>query len=82
MAPRHLRAALFPLAIALFAGAAPIAATPAAAVSPSKSYMFSEPRLRNACRPPLKFAAGACVRRCPAGYQDNGGYCRHRTMRR
>ena len=33
-------------------------------------------------RPPLKFAAGACVRRCPAGYRDTGRYCRFRNMNR
>lgn len=60
----------------------PGAVVPASAQSPSKSYLFQEQRFRNACRPPLKFAAGACVRRCPAGYQDFGGYCRLRSMRR
>ena len=83
MPPRRLRSTVLPLAVALFAVTAPIgAAAPAAAGSPSKSFMFGEQRFRNTCRPPLKFAAGACVRRCPAGYQDNGGYCRHRNMRR
>lgn len=37
---------------------------------------------RNSCRPPLKFAAGACVKRCPAGYRDTGRYCRFRSMSR
>lgn len=41
----------------------------------NKSYKYS-------CRPPLKFAAGACVARCPGGFQDNGRYCRFRSMRR
>ncbi len=34
------------------------------------------------CRPPLKYAAGACVRRCPAGFRDTGRVCRFRTMNR
>lgn len=53
---------------------------PAAAESPAKAYQYGG-QLRNACRPPLKYAAGACVRRCPAGFQDNGRTCRYRTMR-
>ncbi|WP_082504445.1 hypothetical protein [Methylobacterium sp. Leaf117] len=40
-----------------------------------KAYRYS-------CQPPLKFAAGACVRRCPAGYRDTGRYCRFRSMSR
>jgi hypothetical protein len=31
------------------------------------------------CRPPLKFAAGACVPSCPAGYEDRGRYCEYRA---
>jgi hypothetical protein len=27
-----------------------------------------------------KFAAGACVTSCPAGYSDQGSYCRLRNM--
>lgn len=57
------------------------ATVPAAAQSPSKSYMFQERQLANVCRPPLKFAAGACVRVCPAGYQDMGRTCRFKSMR-
>ena len=34
------------------------------------------------CRPPLKYAAGACVGRCPAGFTDTGRVCRFRTMNR
>ncbi len=34
------------------------------------------------CRPPLKYAAGACVARCPAGFADTGRVCRFRTMNR
>ncbi len=51
-------------------------AGPVAAQSPAQSFEFRQPRFKNACPPPLKFAAGACVRRCPAGYRNNGGYCR------
>ncbi|KAB1072405.1 hypothetical protein [Methylobacterium planeticum] len=82
MSPRHLRAALLPLAAALFAVAAPIGAAPATAGSAAKSYLFGEKRFRNACRPPLKYAAGTCVRRCPAGYRDTGRCCGFRRMRR
>ena len=58
-----------------------VAVRPAAAESPSKAYLYGGRQLGTACRPPLKFAAGACVRRCPAGFEDNGRTCRHRTMR-
>ncbi|WP_246102077.1 hypothetical protein [Methylobacterium terricola] len=34
------------------------------------------------CRPPLKFAAGACVAQCPAGYEDTGRTCVFRNMSR
>nr|USU34215.1 hypothetical protein NG677_11420 [Methylobacterium sp. OTU13CASTA1] len=33
------------------------------------------------CEPPLKFAAGTCVRDCPAGYRDTGlGTCSFQRM--
>jgi hypothetical protein len=48
----------------------------ATAQSPAQSFEYRQPRFKNACPPPLKFAAGACVRRCPAGYRNNGRYCR------
>ncbi|AWN42321.1 hypothetical protein [Methylobacterium durans] len=51
-------------------------AGPAGAQNPDQSFEYRQPRFKNACPPPLKFAAGACVRRCPAGYQNMGGYCR------
>ncbi len=70
------------VALLLCAAALPLGtALPAAAQSPSKSYLFQEHQLGGACPPPLKFAAGACVRRCPAGYEDNGRTCRFRSMR-
>ncbi|GJD37099.1 hypothetical protein [Methylobacterium aerolatum] len=53
----------------------------ASAQSPAQSFVYQQKRFRNACRPPLKFAAGACVRRCPAGYRDDGGYCRLTSQR-
>ncbi|TGE00547.1 hypothetical protein [Methylobacterium nonmethylotrophicum] len=34
------------------------------------------------CRPPLKFAAGACVASCPAGYEDRGRTCVYRSLSR
>ena len=34
------------------------------------------------CRPPLKFAAGACVAQCPAGYEDRGRVCTFRSLSR
>ena len=49
---------------------------------PVQDYEFRPRSVRNACRPPLKFAAGACVRRCPAGYRDNGPTCGFKSMRR
>lgn len=57
------------------------ASIPAAAQSPAKDFLFQEQRFSRACRPPLKYAAGACVRRCPAGYEDMGRTCRQRNMR-
>lgn len=56
-------------------------AIPAAAQSPAKDFLFQEQQFSRACRPPLKYAAGACVRRCPAGYEDMGRTCRFRSMR-
>lgn len=57
--------------------------TPAPVLAgPAQDYLFGEQRFRNACRPPLKYADGACVRRCPAGYQSFRGYCRFRNMQR
>ncbi|WP_409566319.1 hypothetical protein [Methylobacterium sp. J-070] len=34
------------------------------------------------CPPPKKFAAGACVAACPAGYEDQGRVCVYRNMSR
>ena len=75
-------AAIARAALLLALAAVPVVtARPAAAESPAKAYQYGERRFGNVCRPPLKYAAGACVRRCPAGFQDNGRTCRHRTMR-
>lgn len=68
------------VALALLAGA--LAAPAPVLAGPAQDYLFGEQRFRNACRPPLKYAAGACVRRCPAGYQSFRGYCRFRNMQR
>ena len=56
-------------------------ATVAAEAGPAQSYQYERRTTGRLCRPPLKFAAGACVRRCPAGFRDNGGYCRHLNQR-
>ena len=53
----------------------------ASAQSPAQSFAYRQQRFRNTCRPPLKFAAGACVRQCPAGYRNDGGYCRYLSQR-
>jgi len=53
----------------------------ASAQSPAQSFAYRQQRFRHACRPPLKFAAGACVRQCPAGYRNDGGYCRLTSQR-
>ncbi|AWN40832.1 hypothetical protein [Methylobacterium durans] len=76
MSLRLACAALLALATVL-----PVGAPQPAAAGPAQSYLFGEKRFRNACRPPLKYAAGTCVRRCPAGYQDMGRTCRFRNMR-
>lgn len=70
------------VAVLIVAVASPVAPIlPAAAQSPAKDFLFQEQRFSRACRPPLKYAAGACVRRCPAGYEDMGRTCRQRSMR-
>lgn len=62
----------------LFAAVASVGLLPemAMAQSPAQSFVYGQRQFRHACRPPLKFAAGACVRRCPAGYRDEGRTCR------
>ena len=55
-----------------------IGSTTAAKAGPAQDYLYEELRFRDACPPPLKYAAGACVRFCPAGFEDFGGYCRFR----
>ena len=54
---------------------------PAAAQSPAQSFVYGQKQFRHACRPPLKYAAGACVRHCPAGYRNDGRYCRLSNQR-
>ena len=75
------RAALTTVIVALPAIVSMGLAMPAQAQSPSKDFLFQEQRFSRACRPPLKYAAGACVRRCPTGYEDMGRTCRLRTNR-
>lgn len=64
------------LATATILLAVAIPPLPALAQSPAQSFVYRQKRFRHACRPPLKFAAGTCVRHCPAGYRNTGGYCR------
>jgi hypothetical protein len=71
----------FVLSAALVAAALSILPEPATAQSPAQSFAYRQQRFWNACRPPLKFAAGACVRHCPAGYRNDGGYCRLLSQR-
>lgn len=70
------------IALLLLAGLGPLADPAPAFAGPAQSYLFGEQRFRTACRPPLKYAAGACVRRCPAGLESFRGYCRQRNMMR
>jgi hypothetical protein len=67
---------------ALVLGLAAIPATIAgpAQADPAKDYLFQERLLRQFCPPALKFAAGACLPYCPAGFEDNGSYCRLRNQ--
>ncbi|MEL6059667.1 MULTISPECIES: hypothetical protein [unclassified Methylobacterium] len=68
------------LLTSVIASALVVSSLPALAQSPAQSFVYRQKQFRHACRPPLKFAAGACVRRCPAGYQNTGGYCRLRNQ--
>ncbi|GJD44754.1 hypothetical protein AFCDBAGC_2621 [Methylobacterium cerastii] len=63
--------------LTLTVGLAPVTAF----AGPAQSYQYERRTTGRMCRPPLKFAAGACVRRCPAGFRDNGGYCRQLSQR-
>ncbi len=42
----------------------------------------AEAQYAGSCPPPKKFAAGACVTVCPAGYEDQGRVCVYRNMSR
>jgi hypothetical protein len=77
MTTRALLPALFLAAVAS-GGLLPKTAL---AQSPAQSFVYEQRQFRHACRPPLKFAAGACVRRCPAGYRDEGRTCRLSNQR-
>ncbi|GGC52573.1 hypothetical protein GCM10010994_09560 [Chelatococcus reniformis] len=37
-------------------------------------------QLSSNCPSGLKFAAGACVQSCPAGYEDRGRVCVYRSL--
>lgn len=50
-----------------------LAAYPGPAISQASSWAIS-------CPPPLKLAAGACVRSCPSGYADAGRTCVFQDM--
>ena len=62
--------------------AAPLLLATSAMAGPGQSYPFQQGGAARFCRPPLKFAAGACVRQCPAGYRDTGRTCRFKSMHR
>ena len=72
----------FLIALLLLTAAGTLIPPAPASAGPAQSYLFGEQRFRKACRPPLKYAAGACVRRCPAGYENLGRFCRLRNMMR
>lgn len=76
MPHRLARAALLSLIVGV-----PITVSSAEA-GRAQSWEYRNKQHKFSCRPPLKFAAGACVARCPGGFQDNGRYCRFRSMRR
>ncbi|MCJ2012131.1 hypothetical protein [Methylobacterium sp. J-076] len=67
------------LAAALGAGLA--LALAAAALLPSDGR-FGAVQPVGECPPPLKLAAGACVRDCPGGYEDRGRVCLFRNQAR
>ena len=62
-----------PLVVAalLIAGLAPASAQP---------RENRDRALANTCPPGLKFAAGACLRRCPPGFSDRGRVCRQKQQ--
>lgn len=78
MPHRLVRAAL----LSLLVGGLVVASIPSAEAGRAQSWEYRNKRHKFSCRPPLKFAAGACVARCPGGFQDNGRYCRFRSMNR
>jgi hypothetical protein len=50
--------------------------SPSPARADEAKWFLYERQLGQLCRPPYKFAAGACVPFCPAGFEDNGSTCR------
>ncbi|MGU3361235.1 hypothetical protein ACLBWX_12960 [Methylobacterium sp. M6A4_1b] len=84
MTLRRTRLRLACLRLACLTGlvcAAPLFLASGAMAGPAQSYQFQQRGAARACPPPLKFAAGACVRQCPAGYRDAGRTCRFKSMR-
>ena len=63
------RIALLAIAIAT---ATPALANPVDAANPDVRYTR---QFAASCRANLKYAAGACVPACPAGYADDGRWC-------
>ena len=56
------------------------AAVPQADFSENRSSSRPPPfSAETFCRPPLKYAAGACVAACPGGYEDRGRVCNYRS---
>jgi hypothetical protein len=80
MPNRLVLASLLALA-APFAIAAPIATATSASAQDAREYQYRR-AMPNVCPRGQKFAAGACVRRCPAGYQDMGRRCQLRNQSR
>jgi hypothetical protein len=80
MTNRAPLACFIALAATLGTVAPMVFAAPAAAQN-AREYQYQR-NVPNTCPRGLKLAAGACVRRCPAGYQDMGRQCRLRNLSR
>lgn len=63
------KAALVAIALVM---ATPVFANPADAANPDESVSR---QFATYCPPGLEYAAGACVRSCPGGYEDTGKIC-------
>jgi hypothetical protein len=80
MSNRGIHAPFF--VVTVLSAAVLVGGSTGAAQAANRSGIHHPQAHRYSCRPPLKFAAGACVTRCPAGYRDTGRYCRFRSMSR